>query len=93
MFGNTEISTNTRRIRHQRHEYTLTVGSKTVRVPCVNKREGKQKASQEMLKEIFSKEASNSDEVKFFFKNCFLLKSNLDKMGLDFTQIWCCCST
>lgn len=65
MFGNTEITTSTRRIKHQRHEYTLTVGLKSVKVCCVNKREGKQKASQAMLKEIFSKE-ENSEEVNKF---------------------------
>lgn len=61
MFGNTEITTKTERIKHQRHKYTLSVGSESVQVFCVNKREGKQMASQKMLKKIFSKE--NSEEV------------------------------
>lgn len=52
-FGDTTITTNTLRIRHQKHRFELKVGEHSVRVMCVNKREGKQKAAQAMLKKCF----------------------------------------
>lgn len=52
-FGDTTITTNTLRIRHQKHRFELKVGEHSVRVMCVNKREGKQKAAQAMLKKFY----------------------------------------
>ncbi|KAL3080827.1 hypothetical protein niasHS_014932 [Heterodera schachtii] len=54
-YGNTAIQLTTRRLRHQRHEFALSVGgnnSERVRVVSTNKREGKQKAAQAMLKKL-----------------------------------------
>lgn len=42
----------TKRIKHQRHEFIMTVGKHEVKVICTNKREGKQKAAQAMLKKL-----------------------------------------
>lgn len=41
-----------KRIKHQRHEFIMTVGKHEARVICTNKREGKQKAAQAMLKKF-----------------------------------------
>uniref|UniRef100_A0A914H1J6 Microprocessor complex subunit DGCR8 n=1 Tax=Globodera rostochiensis TaxID=31243 RepID=A0A914H1J6_GLORO len=54
-YGNTTIQLTTRRLRHQMHEFALSVGgnnNERVRVVSTNKREGKQKAAQAMLKKL-----------------------------------------
>ncbi|CAB3369671.1 Hypothetical predicted protein [Cloeon dipterum] len=38
--------------KHQKNEYTMRVGEHTATVPCKNKRDGKQRASQEILKQL-----------------------------------------
>ena len=48
--GDTTIRLKTTRLKHQRHEFQMTVGEQCVRVICSNKREGKQKAAQMMIK-------------------------------------------
>lgn len=52
VFGDTEITTNTQRLSHQRHQFELRVGRHVVKVIATNKHEGKQRASQAMLKEL-----------------------------------------
>ncbi|KAI1707074.1 microprocessor complex subunit DGCR8 [Ditylenchus destructor] len=55
-FGDTEISSSTRRLRHQQHLFELKVGKHTVHVHCSNKREGKQKAAQQMIAKLHPNE-------------------------------------
>uniref|UniRef100_A0A914CES2 DRBM domain-containing protein n=1 Tax=Acrobeloides nanus TaxID=290746 RepID=A0A914CES2_9BILA len=50
--GDTNISMETKRIKHQRHEFIMVVGKHEVKVVCTNKRDGKQKAAQAMLKKL-----------------------------------------
>ncbi|MFH4977865.1 hypothetical protein AB6A40_004574 [Gnathostoma spinigerum] len=51
-YGNTEIKLKTTRVKHQKHQFDMNVGKHQVSVVCSNKREGKQKASQTMLKKL-----------------------------------------
>ena len=51
-FGDTEIRLNTKRLKHQKHQFDMSVGKHEVSVVCTNKKEGKQKASQAMLKKL-----------------------------------------
>lgn len=44
-------------LKHQKNEFTMTVGKHTATVVCKNKRDGKQRASQAIL------------QVKFLLKN------------------------
>nr|CAG4645482.1 EOG090X04U5 [Lynceus sp. MCZ IZ 141354] len=39
-------------LKHQKNEFTMTVGKHTVHVPCKNKRDGKQKAAQAILQAL-----------------------------------------
>ncbi|KAK0425775.1 hypothetical protein QR680_009378 [Steinernema hermaphroditum] len=48
--GNTDIQTSRNRIKHHKHEFVMKVGRHEVSVICTNKQEGKQAASQKMLK-------------------------------------------
>ncbi|KRZ19268.1 Microprocessor complex subunit DGCR8 [Trichinella zimbabwensis] len=47
-----KINMNIERVKHQLHAFTLSVGTQEVRVLCMNKKEGKQKASQAMLERL-----------------------------------------
>uniref|UniRef100_A0A5S6QQ98 DRBM domain-containing protein n=1 Tax=Trichuris muris TaxID=70415 RepID=A0A5S6QQ98_TRIMR len=47
--GQVNIESKVERVKHQQHAFSMQVGKHEVRVMCVNKREGKQKASQAML--------------------------------------------
>ncbi|VDK75292.1 unnamed protein product [Litomosoides sigmodontis] len=51
-YGDTEIKVHSVRVKHQRHQFDMDVGKHRVSVICANKREGKQKASQAMLKKL-----------------------------------------
>lgn len=51
-YGDTEIKLHSVRVKHQRHQFDMDVGKHRVSVVCANKREGKQKASQAMLKKL-----------------------------------------
>uniref|UniRef100_A0A915BWX8 Microprocessor complex subunit DGCR8 n=1 Tax=Parascaris univalens TaxID=6257 RepID=A0A915BWX8_PARUN len=51
-YGDTEIKLSSERVRHQKHQFDMDVGKHRVSVECCNKREGKQKASQAMLKKL-----------------------------------------
>ncbi|VDN35163.1 unnamed protein product [Gongylonema pulchrum] len=51
-FGDTEIKLHSSRVKHQRHQFDMEVGKHRVSVICTNKREGKQKTSQAMLKKL-----------------------------------------
>uniref|UniRef100_A0A915JF78 DRBM domain-containing protein n=1 Tax=Romanomermis culicivorax TaxID=13658 RepID=A0A915JF78_ROMCU len=53
-FGDTTIEMNVQRINHHRHEFTMKVGKgrHEVKVRCLNKKDGKQKASQFMLQKL-----------------------------------------
>ncbi|VDM97524.1 unnamed protein product [Thelazia callipaeda] len=51
-YGDTEVKLHSTRVRHQRHQFQMDVGKHRVSVICANKREGKQKASQAMLKKL-----------------------------------------
>uniref|UniRef100_A0A915LBF9 Phosphodiesterase n=1 Tax=Meloidogyne javanica TaxID=6303 RepID=A0A915LBF9_MELJA len=52
-FGNTAINLTSRLLRHQRHEFKLSIGEElSVKVISGNKREGKQIAAQAMLKKL-----------------------------------------
>ncbi|KAK6105501.1 hypothetical protein QQG55_20500 [Brugia pahangi] len=51
-YGDTEIKVHSVRVKHQRHQFDMEVGKHRVSVICANKREGKQKASQAMLKKL-----------------------------------------
>ncbi|VDM44469.1 unnamed protein product [Toxocara canis] len=51
-YGDTEIKLSSERVRHQKHQFDMDVGKHRVSVECSNKREGKQKASQAMLKKL-----------------------------------------
>uniref|UniRef100_A0A914L0V8 Microprocessor complex subunit DGCR8 n=1 Tax=Meloidogyne incognita TaxID=6306 RepID=A0A914L0V8_MELIC len=52
-FGDTAINLTSRLLRHQRHEFKLSIGEElSVKVISGNKREGKQIAAQEMLKKL-----------------------------------------
>lgn len=61
---NTEITTKIRRIRHERHEFTLKVAENSVKVTCVNKQEGKQMASQKMLNLFYPDVSVRSTKVR-----------------------------
>lgn len=50
--GDTQIKFETRNIKHQRNEFTMTVGKHTASVVCKNKRDGKQRASQAILQKL-----------------------------------------
>lgn len=56
----------TERIRHQRYEFALSVGKTTVKVKGGNKHDGKQRAAQEMLKELFPKCKNWSDILRLY---------------------------
>lgn len=51
-FGDTQINLTSLRLRHQRHEFQLSVGEHTVKVVSGNKREAKQMAAQALLKKL-----------------------------------------
>uniref|UniRef100_A0A915DUP7 Microprocessor complex subunit DGCR8 n=1 Tax=Ditylenchus dipsaci TaxID=166011 RepID=A0A915DUP7_9BILA len=51
-FGDTTLTLENRKLRHQQHEFTIKVGKHAVTVRCTNKQEGKQKASQKMIANI-----------------------------------------
>uniref|UniRef100_K1Q4T3 Microprocessor complex subunit DGCR8 n=1 Tax=Magallana gigas TaxID=29159 RepID=K1Q4T3_MAGGI len=48
--GDTQCKIDVKTLKHQKSEYTLSVGKHSVTVVCKNKREGKQSAAQAMLK-------------------------------------------
>ncbi|RWS16937.1 uncharacterized protein B4U79_05766 [Dinothrombium tinctorium] len=48
--GDTDISTSVRLVKHQKNEFTMRVGNHSATVLCRNKREGKQRAAQAILK-------------------------------------------
>ncbi|XP_061189547.1 microprocessor complex subunit DGCR8-like [Saccostrea echinata] len=50
--GDTQCKIDVKTLKHQKSEYTLTVGKHSVTVVCKNKREGKQSAAQAMLKQL-----------------------------------------
>uniref|UniRef100_A0A0N5AVM4 DRBM domain-containing protein n=1 Tax=Syphacia muris TaxID=451379 RepID=A0A0N5AVM4_9BILA len=50
--GDTEIKLRSERVKHQKHKFDMDVGKHKVSVICSNKREGKQMASQAMLKKL-----------------------------------------
>ncbi|KAJ8312857.1 hypothetical protein KUTeg_010230 [Tegillarca granosa] len=50
--GDTQCQIDVKTLKHQKSEYSLTVGKHTVTVVCKNKREGKQRAAQAMLQEL-----------------------------------------
>ncbi|KFD55968.1 hypothetical protein M514_03092 [Trichuris suis] len=50
--GQVNIESKVERVKHQQHAFSMRVGKHEVRVLCVNKREGKQKASQAMLERL-----------------------------------------
>ncbi|VDD92190.1 unnamed protein product [Enterobius vermicularis] len=50
--GDTEIKLRSERVKHQKHKFDMDVGKHRVSVICSNKREGKQMASQAMLKKL-----------------------------------------
>ncbi|XP_052075595.1 microprocessor complex subunit DGCR8-like [Mytilus californianus] len=50
--GDTHVKTDVTPLRHQKSEYTLTVGKHSVTIVCKNKREGKQRAAQAMLQQL-----------------------------------------
>ncbi|CDW59307.1 Microprocessor complex subunit DGCR8 [Trichuris trichiura] len=50
--GQVNIESKVERVKHQQHAFSMRVGKHEVRVICVNKREGKQKASQAMLERL-----------------------------------------
>ena len=54
-FGDTGINITSRQLRHQRHEFKLSVGEHSVKVVSGNKRDGKQMAAQAMLKRLHPK--------------------------------------
>ncbi|KAH7732049.1 PASHA protein [Aphelenchoides avenae] len=51
-FGDTEITMNSRRLTHQKHEFELHVGRNSVKVVCAHKHAAKQQAAQAMLKKL-----------------------------------------
>ncbi|KAI1293581.1 Microprocessor complex subunit DGCR8 [Halotydeus destructor] len=51
--GDTDITTSIKLLKHQRNEFTMTVGGKhTASVICKNKRDGKQRAAQHILAKL-----------------------------------------
>ncbi|KAF4516864.1 hypothetical protein B566_EDAN014375 [Ephemera danica] len=50
--GNMSINYDVNNSRHQKNEYTMTVGKHTTTVICKNKRDGKQRASQAILQAL-----------------------------------------
>ncbi|OWF55992.1 microprocessor complex subunit DGCR8-like [Mizuhopecten yessoensis] len=50
--GDTNCKIDVKSLKHQKSEYSLTVGKRTVTVVCKNKREGKQRAAQAILQEL-----------------------------------------
>ncbi|CAG2160726.1 unnamed protein product [Oppiella nova] len=48
--GDTDIETDVRLVKHQKNEFIMKVGKHTASVNCRNKREGKQRAAQAILK-------------------------------------------
>ncbi|XP_069134575.1 microprocessor complex subunit DGCR8-like isoform X1 [Argopecten irradians] len=50
--GDTNCKIDVKPLKHQKSEYSLTVGKRTVTVVCKNKREGKQRAAQAILQEL-----------------------------------------
>lgn len=50
--GDTQCKIDVKTLKHQKSEYTLSVGKHSVTVVCKNKREGKQSAAQAMLKQL-----------------------------------------
>ncbi|GMT28493.1 hypothetical protein PFISCL1PPCAC_19790, partial [Pristionchus fissidentatus] len=51
-WGNTNIDEKCDRISHHQHELTMKVGKHEVQVTCSNKREGRQKCAQNLLKKL-----------------------------------------
>ncbi|XP_060064577.1 microprocessor complex subunit DGCR8-like isoform X2 [Ylistrum balloti] len=50
--GDTNCKIDVKPLKHQKSEYSLTVGKRSVTVVCKNKREGKQRAAQAILQEL-----------------------------------------
>lgn len=53
-------------MRHQKHEFTMTVGRHSAKVICKNKRDGKQRASQAIL-QVFFIFFYSINKIKFIF--------------------------
>nr|AEF32763.1 PASHA [Ascaris suum] len=94
-YGDTEIKLSSERVRHQKHQFDMDVGKHRVSVECCNKREGKQKASQAMLKKLhpnldtwgslirlYGHEAQQKQqEAKRSQRSIIKLQGNRDKEG------------
>lgn len=50
--GDTHVKTDVKTLKHQKSEYSLSVGKHSVTIVCKNKREGKQRAAQAMLQQL-----------------------------------------
>lgn len=72
--GDTQIKFDMHTLKHQKNEFTMTVGKRTAQVLCKNKRDGKQRASQTILQVSVYNFLRNTSYKKFKMFKYIILK-------------------
>lgn len=78
--GDTQIKFDMQTLKHQKNEFTLTVGKHVARVVCKNKRDGKQRASQAVLQALHPHIRSWGSLLRLYGKgSCKTLKEKKEE--------------